>query len=437
MLLGADELGAELVTAFQRLGAVVTTVDGQADGTAQRGADHNIVVNTSDTDELVALVEREKPNFVVVATADPNAESAIADDALVAIGECGVTVVPPVRSRRLSVDREGLRRLAVEELGLPTAPFWFAGSVEELAEAGNQAGCPLVVRPTVGRPGEGESVVVRPDDFEAAWDRAAAAGVDGADTRVMIEPMVDIDHAVTLLTVRGGGSTVSGLRFCEPIGHRRIDDDVLESWQPQPMTPAARDAAKSIAARIVNSLGGRGVCGVELLVKGDDVYFADISPWPCDSGLVTLRSQRLSEFELHARAVLGLPVDTIMITPGAADVIYASEPGVSGRLRCRCRCRDGTRRQGAGRRTCGAGKRRVDTRESGELRAAAARRGAGHGFRPGHCPGQSPPSERRTARAVVIGDGRGESVQPGAVRCRARGVLGCAGRGSGFQIPAR
>ena len=328
MILGAGELGRELVIAFQRLGVVVVSVDRYADAPAHRVADHSIVVNMTDPDELTALIEREQPDFVVTEAIDPGAAPLVDNDALVAVGEQGVTdVVPTARSSRLSLDREGLRRLAADELGLPTAPFWFAGSVDELAAVAAHVGFPLVVRPVTGSPGDGESVLLRPEDVVAAWDRAVAAGGRLANARVIAETMVEIDHEVTLLTVRSAGRGGPRVQFCEPIGHRQVDAELLEAWQPQEMTEAAKDSARSIAARIVNALGGRGVYGVELVVKGNEVYFVDVSPRPYDSGLVTLRSQRLSEFELHARAILGLPVDTIMITPGAAEVVYAGSKG--------------------------------------------------------------------------------------------------------------
>ena len=326
MILGAGELGRELVIAFQRLGVVVVSVDRYADAPAHRVADHSIVVNMTDPDELTAVIEREQPDFVVTEAIDPGAAPLVDNDALVAVGEQGVTdVVPTARSSRLSLDREGLRRLAADELGLPTAPFWFAGSVDELAAVAAHVGFPLVVRPVTGSPGDGESVLLRPEDVVAAWDRAVAAGGRLANARVIAETMVEIDHEVTLLTVRSAGRGGPRVQFCEPIGHRQVDAELLEAWQPQEMTEAAKDSARSIAARIVNALGGRGVYGVELVVKGNEVYFVDVSPRPYDSGLVTLRSQRLSEFELHARAILGLPVDTIMITPGAAQVVYAGQ----------------------------------------------------------------------------------------------------------------
>ena len=215
-----------------------------------------------------------------------------------------------------------MRKLAADELGLPTVPFWFAGSVDELTAVAEHAGFPLVVKPIAGVPGEGESVLLRTEDVEAAWQRAVAAG-RVPHSRVLAETVVEVDYEITLITVRTTGPTGPALHFCEPIGHRAGDSDLLEAWQPQSLSAPALDAAKSIAARIVNALGGRGVFGVELLVRGDDVYFADVRTRPHDSGLVTLRSQRLSEFELHARAILGLHVDTIMISPGAAEVTYA------------------------------------------------------------------------------------------------------------------
>lgn len=318
MLLGSGELGRELVLALQRLGAEVIAVDRYADAPAHRVADQSVVVKMTDSDELAALIGRLRPKIVV---ADSNA---VAADALAAAAESGLTdVVPSVRSSRLSADREGMRTLAADELGLPTAPFWFAGSVEELTAVTGHAGFPLVVKPVVGFPGQGQSVLLRRDDVEPAWQRAVAAGGRVAHNRVLAETVVEIDYEVTLLTVRTDGPGGPALSFCEPIGHRQVDGDVLESWQPQQMSDAALGSAKSIAARIVNALGGRGVYGVELLVRGDEVYFSDISVRPYDSGLVTLRTQRLSEFELQARAILQLPVDTIMISPGAAEVCYA------------------------------------------------------------------------------------------------------------------
>ena len=300
LLLGSTELSGELAVAFRRLGAVVAMHDGE---------------------ELDTLVDRVKPQYVI-------AESgAIAADAMIALAERGdVEVFPTPRSTRLGLDREGLRRLASDELGLPTVPFWFAGSAEELAMVADHAGFPLVVTPVVGVPAEGQSVLVRPGDVKPAWHRAVAAD-QFSSNRVMAERIVEVDYEISLLTVRTTGPSGPAVYFCEPIGHYHGDGDVLQAWQPQPMTPAALDAAKSIAARIVNSLGGRGVFSVELLVRGDEVYFADVHAEPHQAGLVTLRSQRLSEFELHARAILGLAVDTIMISPGAVEVVYPAMGG--------------------------------------------------------------------------------------------------------------
>ncbi len=317
MLLGAGERSRELTLAFQRLGAAVIAVDRYADAPAHTVADRTAVVRMTDAEALTALIDEEKPAYVVVDS------SAVATDALIALAERGdVEVFPTPRSTRLSLDGEGLRRLAADELGLPTAPFWFAGSAEELTAVAKHAGFPLVVKPVAAAPGEGESVLLRPEDVEPAWRRAVSGGRLSLQ-RVMAETVVEVDFEVTLLTVRTTGPTGPVVHFCEPIGHHQPGSNTLEAWQPQQLSPAALDAAKSIAARIVNSLGGRGVFSVELLVRGDEVYFSNVRPRPHDSGLVTLRSQRLSEFELHARAILGLPVDTIMISPGAVQMEYA------------------------------------------------------------------------------------------------------------------
>jgi phosphoribosylglycinamide formyltransferase 2 len=316
MLLGAGELSRELALAFQRLGAEVIAVDRYADAPAHSVADRSVVAKMNDAEALTALIDKERPRYVV------SESTLVAADALIAVAERDdIEVFPTPRSTRLSLDREGLRKLAADELGLPTAPFWFAGSVEELTAVAEHAGYPLVVKPVAATPGDGESVLLRADDIEPAWHRAIAAGRI-PHSRVMAETVVDVDVEVTLLTVRTVGPTGPAVHFCEPIGHR-LTDGSLESWQPQHLAPTALDVAKSIAARIVNSLGGRGVFGVELMVRGDEVYFDTVRPRPYDSGLVTLRSQRLSEFELHARAILGVSVDTIMISPAAAEVSYA------------------------------------------------------------------------------------------------------------------
>jgi phosphoribosylglycinamide formyltransferase 2 len=298
MLLSSGGAGRDLALAFERLGAVAHTVN--------QGADVAV---------LNSWIDEEKPAYVVADSGD------ISTDVLIAAAEHdAVEVFPSPRAARLSLDREGLRRLAADELGLPTVPFWFAGTEEELAAVVQHAGFPLVVTPVTGAPADGRSVLTRPDDVEAAWHRAITAGQ--APGRVMVETVVDVDDEVTMLTVRSVGPSGPTVQFCEPIGHRQTDGGPLESWQPHQLSPAALDAARSIAARIVNSLGGRGVFNVELLVRGDEVYFTSVRPRPDDVGLVTLRSQRLSQFELHARAVLGLTIDTIMISPAAAEVSH-------------------------------------------------------------------------------------------------------------------
>ncbi len=322
MLLGSGEFSRELALAFQRLGAGVIAVDRYADAPAHGVADQSLVVNMTDTDELGAVIRRFEPNFVVTAS------DVVATDALIVAAEAGLAeVFPTARCARLTADREGLRRLAADELGLPTAPFWFAGSLDELRAVADHAGYPLRVQPVAATVGAGQSVVLLPADIETAWQRAASAGGRLAHNRVLAETLVEIDFHVTLLTVRSVGPTGPTIEFCAPIGHGEAIGDVQESWQPQDMSVAALDTARSIAARIVKALGGRGVFGVELMVRGDEVYFSDVTARPFESGLVTLRTQRLSEFELQARAILGLPTDAIMISPGAAEVIYAGHDG--------------------------------------------------------------------------------------------------------------
>jgi phosphoribosylglycinamide formyltransferase 2 len=300
MLLGAGELGRELGIALRHLGARVIAVE----------------EHLTDADELARAIRQHIPQFVVTA-ADAVALEALSDGHDPERTE----LVPNARTVRLTGDREALRRLAADELGLPTAPFWFVGSVGELQAVATHAGYPLLVKPVSGR---GHSVVSGPDDVEPAWQRAVGSSAG----RVMAETVVDVDFDVTLLAVRKEGPNGPVLEFCSPIGHRDVDGAVLESWQPQQMSDAAVDAAKSIAARIIKSLGGRGLFGVELMIKGDEVYFADVTAHPHPSVWVTLRSQRLSAFELHARAILGLPVDTMMMSPAAAHVIDGGSPTV-------------------------------------------------------------------------------------------------------------
>ncbi|CNM64278.1 phosphoribosylglycinamide formyltransferase [Mycobacterium tuberculosis] len=268
------------------------------------------------------MIRRLQPDFLVTVTA------AVSVDALDAVeqadGEC-TELVPNARAVRCTADREGLRRLAADQLGLPTAPFWFVGSLGELQAVAVHAGFPLLVSPVAGVAGQGSSVVAGPNEVEPAWQRAAGHQVQpqtgGVSPRVCAESVVEIEFLVTMIVVCSQGPNGPLIEFCAPIGHRDADAGELESWQPQKLSTAALDAAKSIAARIVKALGGRGVFGVELMINGDEVYFADVTVCPAGSAWVTVRSQRLSVFELQARAILGLAVDTLMISPGAARVI--------------------------------------------------------------------------------------------------------------------
>jgi phosphoribosylglycinamide formyltransferase 2 len=321
MLLGSDELSRELAIALRRLGAEVIAVDEYADAPAHGAAEQSLVITMTDTDELSAAIGRLQPDFVVIAA---DAVSLGALDAQTTGPDNELAeLVPNARTARLTADREGLRRLAADQLGLPTAPFWFAGSVGELEAVAAHAGYPLLVKPVTGAAGPGRSVVTGPDDIAPAWQRAAGVQTKTERQRVLAETVVEIEFDITLYAVRSEGAHGPVIEFCSPIGHRRAEADVLESWQPQEMSSAALDASKSIAARIVKALGGRGVFGVELMINGDEVYFAEVTARPQQSAWVTLRSQRLSVFDLQARTILGLPVDTMMISPGAARAIPA------------------------------------------------------------------------------------------------------------------
>lgn len=314
LLLGSGEISRELAIALGRLGARVIAADRHPHAPAHGVADQALVLDMTDADELAQAIGRLQPTLVVTTT------DAVATGALDALdGE----LVPSARAVRLTADREGLRRLAADELGLPTAPFWFVGSLGELEAVGAHAGYPLLVKPVAGPSGQRQSVVARREDIEPAWRRAVG---DQSSARVLAETVVEVEFYVTLLAVRSEGPSGPAIEFCSPIGHRGSDGQVLESWQPQKMSAAATDAARSIAARIVKALGGRGVFGVELMVNGDEVYFADVTSSPADSAWVTLRSQRLSAFELQARTILGLPVDTMMVSPAAARVAGPADP---------------------------------------------------------------------------------------------------------------
>jgi phosphoribosylglycinamide formyltransferase 2 len=318
MFLGSGELGKEVIIALQRLGVEVIAVDRYADAPGMQVAHRAHVINMTDAVALRALIEAERPHLVV-----PEIE-AIATFVLADIEKEGLTeIIPNARATQLTMNREGIRRLAAETLGLPTSNFAFANSLEELQDA-TQAGIgfPCIVKPVMSSSGKGQSVLRGPDDCRTAWDYALASG-RVKEARVIVESFVDFEYEITLLTVRAvGASGKVETSFCEPIGHVQVSGDYVESWQPQAMTTLALQRARDIAERVTTALGGRGIFGVELFVRGDQVWFSEVSPRPHDTGLVTLASQRLSEFELHARAILGLPVDTSLRRPAASAVIY-------------------------------------------------------------------------------------------------------------------
>lgn len=321
MLLGAGELGKEVAIAFQRFGVEVHAVDRYHDAPAQQVAHVSHVVDTADPAAILRLVEQVRPDLII-----PELES-VDISALVAVEERELaTVVPNARTVELARDRETIRRLAAEELGLPSSAYAFASDYEQLEAAVEKTGYPCVVKPVYGSSGRGQSVVRSAEELAGAWEHAMHGGRIPAD-RVIVERFIDFDFEITLPTVRSIDPATGkpATWFCEPIGHIQHDGDLAESWQPVAMPAAALDNARSVAARITNALGGRGVCDIELFVAGDDVYFSAASPRPHDTGLVTLVSQRFSEFELHARAVLGLPIDVTLISPGASAVIRAAD----------------------------------------------------------------------------------------------------------------
>ncbi len=317
MLLGSGELGKEVAIELQRLGVEVIAVDRYADAPAMQVAHRSHVIAMTDAAALKALIAYEQPDLVV-----PEIE-AIATDALAEIEAAGeVTVIPTARATQLTMNREGIRRLAAEELGLPTSAYAFASSREELEAGAAAVGYPCFVKPVMSSSGKGQSYVENAAEIGAAWDYALSAGrVETA--RVIVEGRIDFDFEITLLTVRAvGASGEVETSFCAPVGHRQVKGDYVESWQPQAMSEAALASAKDIAGKVTAALGGRGLFGVELFVKGDEVWFSEVSPRPHDTGLVTLATQVQSEFALHARAILGLPVDVGLREPGASAVIY-------------------------------------------------------------------------------------------------------------------
>jgi len=311
LMLGSGELGKEVVIELQRFGCEVIAVDSYENAPAMQVADRSHKLSMLDADALRAVLKLEKPDLIV-----PEVE-AIATDVLVELEAEGFKVVPTARAAKLTMNREGIRRLATEELGLRSSPYMFAETEEEFREAIGKVGMPCVVKPIMSSSGKGQSVVRLEADIAYAWKYAQEGGRAGKG-KVIVEGFVDFDYEITMLTVRHAGGT----SFCEPIGHLQIDGDYRESWQPQPMTEAALKESQQIAEAITTALGGWGLFGVELFVKGDTVWFSEVSPRPHDTGLVTLLSQDLSEFALHARAILGLPIPNIQQHgPSASAVI--------------------------------------------------------------------------------------------------------------------
>ncbi|MFN7570748.1 MAG: formate-dependent phosphoribosylglycinamide formyltransferase [Betaproteobacteria bacterium] len=318
MLLGAGELGKEVILALQRLGVEVIAADRYQNAPGHQIAHRAHVLNMADPGALRRLIDAERPHIIV-----PEIE-AIATQVLLEVEREGLaTCIPTARAASLTMNREGIRRLAAEELALPTSPYRFADSLDQLQTAvRDHIGLPCVIKPVMSSSGKGQSKVDRPEDLPAAWDYAQKAG-RVALGRVIVEGFVRFDYEITQLTVRYRQPDGSiGTAFCEPIGHVQVAGDYVESWQPQPMSPLALERSRDYARRVTENLGGLGIFGVELFVRGDEVWFSEVSPRPHDTGLVTLVTQWQSEFELHARALLGLPVDTALRTPGASAVIY-------------------------------------------------------------------------------------------------------------------
>ena len=322
LLLGSGELGKEVAIEAQRLGVEVIAVDRYPNAPAMQVAHRRHVVSMLDAPALRSIIEAEKPDYIV-----PEIE-AIATEELIKLEAEGYPVVPTARAARLTMDREGIRRLAAEELGLVTSPYRFADTREEFLAACDAVGFPCVVKPVMSSSGKGQSVARDAASAEASWDYAQTAGRAGAG-RVIVEGFVDFDYEITLLTVRHAGGT----SFCAPIGHRQEKGDYRESWQPHPMSQAALAKAQAMAAAVTEALGGRGIFGVELFIKGDAVIFSEVSPRPHDTGMVTLISQDLSEFALHVRAILGLPIPAIRLYgPAASRVILGEGDSTSPRF---------------------------------------------------------------------------------------------------------
>ena len=318
MLLGSGELGKEVLIALQRLGVETMAVDRYENAPGQQVAHHARTITMSDPAQLKALIEQERPHLVV-----PEIE-AIATPMLEELEAAGVVrVIPTARAARLTMDREGIRRLAAETQGLPTSPYVFCDSLAELQAAiEGRIGYPCIVKPVMSSSGKGQSKISSPADVKTAWDHAMAGG-RVSHGRVIVEGFIDFDYEITQLTVRAVGADGQiQTHFCEPIGHVQVSGDYVESWQPHPMHPQALAESRRIAQAVTDNLGGQGLFGVELFVKGEQVWFSEVSPRPHDTGMVTLCTQWQNEFELHARAILGLPVNTALKSPGASAVIY-------------------------------------------------------------------------------------------------------------------
>lgn len=324
LLLGSGELGKEVVISLQRLGVEVHAADRYDHAPAMQVAHYSYTLNMADAVELKQLINQIQPHLIV-----PEIE-AIATEVLLEIEAQNIaTVIPSAKAVNLTMNREGIRRLAAEELGLPTSAYRFADSLESFRAACDDVGYPNFVKPVMSSSGKGQSRVTRFDEVDAAWEYAQTGGRVNQGT-VIVESQIDFDFEITLLTVRAKNPETGEIEtsYCDPIGHRQDSGDYVESWQPQPMTAAALEESKRIAHKVTTALGGCGIFGVELFVKGDKVWFSEVSPRPHDTGLVTLASQFQSEFELHARAILGLPVNTARHSVAASAVIYA---GVDGR----------------------------------------------------------------------------------------------------------
>ena len=324
LLLGSGELGKEVALELQRFGVEVIAADRYADAPAMQVAHRSHVLDMLDGAAVRALVERERPHLVVPEIEAIHTETLVELEREFAAAGDGRRVIPTARAARLTMDREGIRRLAAETLGLPTSSYRFVDTLDDYRAAVSEVGLPCVVKPVMSSSGHGQSLVRTAEDVDNAWEYAQTGGRAGAG-RVIVEGFIDFDYEITLLTVRHAGGTT----FCDPIGHLQRDGDYRESWQPQPMSTRALAAAQGVARSITDELGGWGVFGVEFFIKGDDVWFSEVSPRPHDTGLVTLVSQDLSEFALHARAILGLPIPAIrQLGPSASCALLAHGHGV-------------------------------------------------------------------------------------------------------------